>query len=43
MAHDFQKGRIAGLGPTDSEFLARALTWYARELSDKLEAALVDA
>jgi hypothetical protein len=42
-AHDFRTREIHGIGPTDSEFLARALTHYSGELLAKLEAALVDA
>src|SRR6478752_10040269 len=36
-AHEFH-----GIGPTDCEFLARALTHYSGELVAKLEVALVD-
>jgi hypothetical protein len=42
-AHDFRTRKIHGIGPTDCEFLARALTHYSGELTAKLEAALVDA
>lgn len=42
-AHDFRTREIHAIGPTDCEFLARALTHYSGELAAKLESALVDA
>jgi hypothetical protein len=42
-AHHFRTREIHAIGPTDCEFLARALTHYSRKLAAKLEAALVDA
>lgn len=42
-AHDFRTREIVGFGPTDSEFCARALKHYGRELAANLETALAEA
>lgn len=42
-ACDFRTREIVGFGPTDSEFCARALEHYGRELAADLETALAEA
>ncbi|GEC16501.1 hypothetical protein [Nitrobacter winogradskyi] len=39
-AHDFRTREIHAIGATDCEFLARALTFYARELDEPPTSAL---
>lgn len=39
-AHDLRSREIQAFGPTDSEFLARALTFYANDLDEPPTSAL---